>query len=170
LTELPPSLVTPSLVTSSLVPSSPVTSSLVTSDLAMPDFAAPNLATPNLATPGLDNVRKFLSVMATELHETILRLERTTARVTELTALRTARPDRDLVVALQDFDRLQQEFVSFADTFASAAAKSPESWQQSNDDGHPAGDAVAKIPLTDLKARILRQLGAADADFAEVVF
>jgi hypothetical protein len=108
--------------------------------------------------------------MATELHETILRLERTTARVTELTALRTARPDRDLVVALQDFDRLQQEFVSFADTFASAAAKSPESWQQSNEDGHPAGDAVGKIPLTDLKARILRQLCAADEDFAEVVF
>jgi hypothetical protein len=137
----------------------------VTSDLAIP-----NPATPNLATPGLDNVKKFLSVMATELHETILRLERTTARVTELTALRTARPDRDLVVALQDFDRLQQEFVSFADTFASAAAKSPESWQQSNEDGHPAGDAVAKIPLTDLKARILRQLCAADGDFAEVVF
>jgi hypothetical protein len=134
------------------------------------DLAIPNPATPNLATPGLDNVRKFLSVMATELHETILRLERTTARVTELTALRTARPDRDLVVALQDFDRLQQEFVSFADTFASAAAKSPESWQQSNEDGHPAGDAVAKIPLTDLKARILRQLCAADGDFAEVVF
>jgi hypothetical protein len=142
----------------------------VTSDLAIPDFAAPSLATPNLATPGLDNVRKFLSVMATELHETILRLERTTARVTELTALRTARPDRDLVVALQDFDRLQQDFVSFADTFASAAAKSPESWQQPNEDGHPAGDAVAKIPLTDLKARILRQLGPADEDFAEVVF
>jgi hypothetical protein len=134
------------------------------------DLAIPNPATPNLATPGLDNVKKFLSVMATELHETILRLERTTARVTELTALRTARPDRDLVVALQDFDRLQQEFVSFADTFASAAAKSPESWQQSNEDGHPAGDAVAKIPLTDLKARILRQLCAADGDFAEVVF
>jgi hypothetical protein len=160
LTETPPSL-----VPSSLVPSNLVTSSLMTSDLAIP-----NPATPNLATPGLDNVRKFLSVMATELHETILRLERTTARVTELTALRTARPDRDLVVALQDFDRLQQEFVSFADTFASAAAKSPESWQQSNEDGHPAGDAVAKIPLTDLKARILRQLCAADGDFAEVVF
>jgi len=139
-------------------------------DFAAPNLATPNFATPNLATPGLDNVRKFLGVMATELHETILRLERTTARVTELTALRTARPDRDLVVALQDFDRLQQEFVSFADTFASAAAKSPESWQQPNEDGHPAGDAVAKIPLTDLKARILRQLGSADEDLAEVVF
>ncbi len=39
-----------------------------------------------LETPVLDNIRTFLSVMATELHETILRLERTTARVTELTA------------------------------------------------------------------------------------
>jgi hypothetical protein len=108
--------------------------------------------------------------MATELHETILRLERTTARVTELTALRAARPERDLIVALQDFDRLQQEFVSFADAFASAAAKSPESWRDAAVDGHPAEDAIARIPLTDLKARILRQLGSVDENFAAVVF
>jgi hypothetical protein len=134
------------------------------------DVATPNPATPNYPIPGFQNIKIFLGVMATELHETILRLERTTARVTELTAMRAARPERDLVVALQDFDRLQQEFVSFADTFASAAAKSPESWQHTATDGHPAEDAVAKIPLTDLKARILRQLGAADAEFAEAVF
>jgi len=123
-----------------------------------------------LETPSLDDIRTFLSVMATELHETILRLERTTARVTELTALRASRPERELVVALQDFDRLQQEFVSFANVFASAAAKSLESWQRTGEDGHPAEDAIAKIPLTDLKLRILRQLGAADEDSAEVVF
>ena len=109
--------------------------------------------------------------MAVELHETILRLERTTARGTELTALRASRPERELVVALQDFDRLQQEFVSFAEVFASAAVKSLESWQRPPDqDGHPAEDAVAKIPLTDLKSRILRQLGSADEISAEVVF
>jgi hypothetical protein len=125
----------------------------------------------DLETPVLDNIRTFLSVMATELHETILRLERTTARVTELTALRAGRPERELVVALQDFDRLQQEFVSFADVFASAAVKSPESWQRTDaQDGHPAEDAIAKIPLTDLKLRILRQLGSADEVSAEVVF
>jgi hypothetical protein len=133
------------------------------------DVTTPNPATPNYPIPGFQNIKIFLGVMATELHETILRLERTTARVTELTTMRAARPERDLVVALQDFDRLQQEFVSLADTFASAAAKSPESWLTAAD-GHPAEDAVAKIPLTDLKARILRQLGAADAEFAEAVF
>jgi hypothetical protein len=123
-----------------------------------------------LETPSLDNIRTFLSVMAMELHETILRLERTTARVTELTALRSSRPERELVVALQDFDRLQQEFVSFANVFASAAAKSLESWRRDAQDGHPAEDAIATIPLTDLKLRILRQLGAGDADSVEVVF
>jgi hypothetical protein len=124
-----------------------------------------------LETPVLDNIRTFLSVMATELHETILRLERTTARVTELTAMRAGRPERELVVALQDFDRLQQEFVSFAEVFALVAAKSLESWQRTAaQDSHPAEDAIAKIPLTDLKARILRQLGTADEDSAEVVF
>jgi hypothetical protein len=124
-----------------------------------------------LETPALDNIRTFLSVMATELHETILRLERTTARVTELTALRSNRPERELVVALQDFDRLQQEFVSFAEVFASVAVKSLESWRRTAEqDGHPAEDAIARIPLTDLKSRILRQLGSGDDDSAEVVF
>ena len=49
-----------------------------------------------LEMPVLDNIRTFLSVMATELHETILRLERTAARVTELTALRSSRPNASL--------------------------------------------------------------------------
>ena len=124
-----------------------------------------------LETPVLTNIRTFLSVMALELHETILRLERTTARVTELTALRSSRPERELVVPLQDFDRLQQEFVSFAEVFASAAVKSLESWHRpAGQDAHPAEDAIAKIPLTDLKSRILCQLGSADEISAEVVF
>lgn len=85
--------------------------------------------------------------------------------------MRSSRPERELVVALQDFDRLQQEFVSFAEVFASAAVKSLESWQRTTgQDGHPAEDAIAKIPLTDLKSRILRQLGSADEVSAEVVF
>ena len=85
--------------------------------------------------------------------------------------LRWTCPERELVVALQDFDRLQQEFVSFAEVFASAAVKSLESRQWITvKDGHPAEDAIAKIPLTDLKSRILRQLGSADEVSAEVVF
>ncbi|MGO9628249.1 MAG: hypothetical protein ACLPXW_04545, partial [Xanthobacteraceae bacterium] len=92
----------------------------------------------SIEVPGLEEIKTFLTVMATELHETILKLERTTVRVTELTALRAGRPDWDLVVALQDFDRLQQEFVSFADVFAMAAAKAPESWRRTAAGGHPA--------------------------------
>ena len=73
--------------------------------------------------------------------------------MTELTALRAGRPERDLVVALQDFDRLQQEFVSFADVFASAATQvAGIVAANGRSDGHPAEDAIAKIPLTDLKA------------------
>jgi hypothetical protein len=143
---------------------------VATTSLAIQSLPTSDLGSADLAMPGLENIRTFLSVIATELHETILRLERTTARVTELTALRAARPERDLVVALQDFDRLQQEFVSFADAIASAAVKSSQSWQPVATGRHPAEDAVAKIPLTDLKTRILRQLGGADEGFVEVIF
>ncbi len=158
------------IATTNLATTSLATPNLAISSVPTFDLASADLVSPDLAIPELEHIRTFLSVMATELHETILRLERTTARVTELTAMRAARPERDLVVALQDFDRLQQEFVSFADAFASAAAKSSESWQQTAAAGHPAEDMIAKIPLTDLKARILRQLGAADEHFVEVVF
>jgi len=126
--------------------------------------------------PALDEIRTFFAVMATALRETVVRFEETTARVTELTVMRGGRADRDLVVALQNFDRLQQEFATLADVFVLAAAKSPESWLRTAGNGHPVEDAIAKIPIADLKERFLRHLGIAMSDLTtspmseEVVF
>lgn len=129
--------------------------------------------------PAFDEVRTFLAVMAMALRETVVRFEETTARVTELAVMRAGRTDRadhDLVVALQNFDRLQQEFSTLADVFIMAAGKSPESWLRTAGNGHPAEDAIAKIRIADLRERLLRHLGVAMSDLTaspmleEVVF
>lgn len=114
--------------------------------------------------PAFDEIRTFLAVMATTVRETVVRLEATTARVTELAVMRAGRADRDLVVVLQNFDRLQQEFVTLADVLVLAAGKSDESWVRTVGNGHPAEDAIAGVPIADLKDRLRRHLDAALPD------
>jgi len=114
--------------------------------------------------PALDEIRTFLAVMAMALRETVVRFEVTTARVTDLAVMRAGRADRNLVVALQNFDRLQQELATLAEVFILAAAKSRESWLRTAGGGHPAEDAIARIPIADLKERLLRHLGIAMSD------
>ena len=71
-------------------------------------------------------VGTFLVATAEVLRETIVRFEKTTARITESVVTRPGQADRDLIVTLQDFDRLQQEFLTLAEVLTQAAAKSSE--------------------------------------------
>lgn len=112
----------------------------------------------------LDEIRTFLAAMATALRGTVVRFEDTTARITDLVAMRAGGANRDLVIALQNFDRLQQEFIALADVFMVAAAKSPASWLRIAGNGHPAEDAIAEIPIAGLKERLSRHLGVAMSD------
>ncbi len=115
----------------------------------------------------LDEIRSFLSVMATAVRDTLGQFEQTTARVIDLAVMRLGRPDRDLVVTLQTFDRLQQEFATLADVLNLAAGKSHESWRRGAGNGHPAEDAIAQVSIGALKERLLRDLRGAAADLME---
>ena len=96
--------------------------------------------------------------MATVFHETIARFEETVGRVTEITVLRTGRADRDLVIALQDFDRLQQEFVTLREILAWVAATPDDAWPGAADADQPGHEAIAAISVADLKERLVREL------------
>lgn len=109
--------------------------------------------------PAVDEVRVFLTVLGTALRETVVKFEQTAAGVTDLVAKHVGRADRDLVVALQDFDRLQQEFANLADVLMAAAGRSAESWSPEKGANHPAEDAIAKISIAALKQRLLHYLG-----------
>ncbi len=114
----------------------------------------------------ITEVGTFLVATAKVLQETIVRFEKTTARITENVVTRSGQADRDLIVTLQDFDRLQQEFLTLAEVLAQAAAKSSESWLRVEGKGHPAEDAISGIPIADLKDRLVRQLNVAVMDLA----
>jgi hypothetical protein len=109
-------------------------------------------------------IATFLVATAMVLRETVMRFEKTTARVTESVAARADQVDRDLIVTLQDFDRLQQEFATLAEVLTQAAAKPGESWLRAEGGNHPAEDAVASILIADLKERLMRRLGFSPAD------
>ena len=108
----------------------------------------------------------FLVATAMVLRDTIARFEKTTASITEQVMARSSQPDRDLIVMLQDFDRLHQEFISLADVLVQAAAKPRGSWLRDDGGSHPAEDAVAAVSIAHLKERLIRQLTASTIDLA----
>jgi hypothetical protein len=124
----------------------------------------------------VNEISAFLLATAKALRETVSRFEETTARITEKVMAQPTQADRDLVVMLQDFDRLQQEFAALAELFIRATAKSEESWLHEDGDNHPARAAIATISLADLKDRLTRHLGILRIDMGvasmeeEVVF
>lgn len=109
------------------------------------------------ASSSINEIAEFLAAVATVLREAVTRFEVTTARITERVAGHPFR-DRELVVTLQDFDRLQQEFVALAEVLGRAAAKSRDSWSRAPDGTHPAEDAIAGVSIANVKERLMRQL------------
>lgn len=105
-----------------------------------------------------DDVGAFLSVFAALLLDNVLHFEDASSRVTDLVMGATARPDRDLIVALQAFDRLKQEFEALGDALT-RYAKSINAVPFAGEERAQLGrDVVAKITIADLKDRLLRRL------------
>jgi hypothetical protein len=121
--------------------------------------------------PHVEEVRTFLAATAKTLRETVSRFEHSAARVMELVLTQPDHVDRDLVVALQDFDRLQQEFASLTEVLIQAGDKSTDSWLRGAGEGHPAEDVIERVSIAELKERLLAHLGA-NTDFVseDVVF
>jgi hypothetical protein len=104
-----------------------------------------------------DNVGAFLAVFAALLLDNVLRLEETVGRVTDL-IMSSGRPDRELVVTLQSFDRLKQEFEALGD----ALTRYAESTNTIPPDGEEriqlGQEVIAAITVADLKDRLLFRL------------
>jgi hypothetical protein len=109
------------------------------------------------AKDSADNVGAFLAVFAALLLDNVLRLEETVARVTDL-IMSSGRPDRELVVTLQSFDRLKQEFEALGD----ALTRYAESTNTIPPDGEEriqlGEEVISAITVADLKDRLLHRL------------
>jgi hypothetical protein len=96
-----------------------------------------------------NDVGAFLAVFAALLLDNVLRLEETVGRVTDL-VMGLGRPDREMIVTLQSFDRLKQEFEALGGEERAQLEQ----------------NVIAAITVADLKDRLLRRL---QDDLPEVV-
>lgn len=118
-----------------------------------------------------------LPALAGLLRETVSRFEDTAGRVSDLVIRQREQTNLDLIVALQDFDRLQQEFSALGDAlFRYIAAVAPATVPGQAIHGDIARhDIVSGILLEDVKQRLLRRLktsapALAPLDFDEQEF
>ena len=104
-----------------------------------------------------NDVGSFLAVFAALLLDNVMRLDETVGRVTDL-VIGSGRPDRELVVALQSFDRLKQEFEALGDAltrYAESTNAVPPSGEKRAQLGQ---EVIAAITLAELKDCLLGRL------------
>jgi hypothetical protein len=108
----------------------------------------------------------FLAGVAGLLRETVQRFETISGGVTDAVMSRAGMADRELIVTLQAFDRLQQEFIAVADVLSrySGALGDPS---RNGKAARIEDDAIAMIAVSDLKARLLRHLQSGGSHQAE---
>lgn len=116
------------------------------------------VAVPDGGDSTSDDFKTFVAAIAVVLRETVAGFEDTVARVTDITVHRQGQADRELVVALQDFDRLQQEFATLSEVLTKLSAISgaaPTAHDTVHDTDH---EVLAVISVADLKDRLARHL------------
>jgi hypothetical protein len=107
----------------------------------------------------------FLAVFAALLLDTVLRFEETVGRVTDL-VMGLGRPDREMVVTLQSFDRLKQEFEALGDALTRYAEATNVASMDGEERAQLEQNVIAAITVADLKDRLLRRL---QDDLPEIV-
>ena len=87
----------------------------------------------------------------------MLRLEETVDQVTKL-VMGSGRPDRELIVTLQSFDRLKQEFEALGDALTRYAEAANAGSLGGEERAQLEEKVISAITVADLKDRLLRRL------------
>jgi hypothetical protein len=119
------------------------------------------------AKESADNVGAFLAVFAALLLDNVLRLEETVGRVTDL-IMSSGRPDRELVVTLQSFDRLKQEFEALGDALTRYAESTNAVPADGEERVQLGEEVIGAITVADLKDRLLYRLKEQLPDLANM--
>lgn len=103
------------------------------------------------------DVGSFLAVFAALLLDNVLRLDETVGRVTDM-VIANGRPDKELIVTLQDFDRLKQEFEALGDALTRYAETTNSVPSAGEERALLGQEVVAAITLAELKSKLLSRL------------
>lgn len=96
-----------------------------------------------------------LAALASILRDSTGRFEETSDRIAQLVVARETGSGVDIIVALQEFDRLRQDFEAIEGILAGCAQAIE---RPAADAGHPLRDVIAEIPVVDFKNRLARRL------------
>ncbi|HWF94678.1 MAG TPA: hypothetical protein VG291_06950 [Xanthobacteraceae bacterium] len=99
---------------------------------------------------------KVLAALASILRDSTGRFEQTSDRITQLVVARESGSGVDIIVALQEFDRLRQDFEAIEGILAGCAQVIERT--AIGEPGHPLRDVIAEIPVVDFKNRLARRL------------
>lgn len=118
-----------------------------------------------------DDMGAFLAAVAILQRETVSRFEETVCRLTSLATMGAGRSDRDLIMTLQDFDRLQQEFAALGDVLARFGIAMDGLTTNGEVSERLDRDVIAGISINDLKERLLRHYRSdtTDSDASMVI-
>lgn len=94
-------------------------------------------------------VGAFLAALSLVLRETIVRFEHAANRITDI--VQPARGSRELIVAFQEFDRLQQEFSALSNVLTHFA-------DNATADSHNSAQAIDAITIGNVKQRLTRYM------------
>ncbi|HEY6255223.1 MAG TPA: hypothetical protein VIY51_05460 [Xanthobacteraceae bacterium] len=115
---------------------------------------------------------KLLAALASILRDSTGRFEETSDRIAQLVVARETGSGVDIIVALQEFDRLRQDFDAIEGILAGCAQVIER--PAANQDGQPFREVVEEVPVVDFKNRLARRLAwvsqemsTADAPFVE---
>lgn len=112
------------------------------------------------ATGALDSdlpLPKLLAAVASILRDSTGRFEQTSDRIVQLVMAReTGSGGVDIIVALQEFDRLRQDFDAI-ETILAGCAKVIDR-PAARETAHPFAEVVAEVPVVEFKTRLARRL------------
>lgn len=115
---------------------------------------------------------KVLATLASILRDSTGRFEETSDRIAQLVVARETGSGVDIIVALQEFDRLRQDFEAIEGILAGCAEAIERA--AANQTGRPLRDVIGEIPVVDFKTRFARRLAwvsqeieTSDAAFVE---
>lgn len=98
----------------------------------------------------------FVAVFAALLLDNVVHFEETVARVTDL-VMSSGKPSRELIVALQSFDRLKQEFEALGDALT-RYAESHATPITGEERAQLEQNVIDAITVADLRERLLDRL------------
>jgi hypothetical protein len=107
--------------------------------------------------PRPQNYGSVLSAISEVMGDTIRRFEEISARITQIVLTKGRNSHHELIVELQAFDRLQQEFTAFSNAIARCAAAGNDLPWNSDQDARLRSEVIAAISVAELRGRLLRR-------------